>query len=116
MKYLNQRPQDWENMLEEDPNFSEDFKRVFHNDDVLKANYFAPQLLEDTYVDIEKALPRDVRRPKFEKVTKRLRGINGIPIGRAYENLMFNTRVYDVEYLDGNKASLYENNIADNIF
>ena len=42
MKYLNQRPQDWENMLEEDPNFSEDFKRVFHNDDVLKANYFAP--------------------------------------------------------------------------
>ena len=35
MKYLNQRPQDWENMLEEDPNFSEDFKRVFHNDDIV---------------------------------------------------------------------------------
>ena len=49
-------------------------------------------------------------------MTKRLLGVNVIPIGRDYENPRLNTRVYEVEYLDGNKESLYENNIAENIF
>ena len=51
-------PQDWADMLEEDPNFSEDFKRVFNNSDIPEADYFTPEVLEDTYMDMKIALPR----------------------------------------------------------
>ena len=40
----------------------------------------------------------------------------GIPIGRAHYNPILDTIVYEVEYLDGNKASLSANTIAANIF
>ena len=46
-------------MLEEYPYFSEEFKRVFNNADIKEACDFIPEVLEDTYVDMEIALPRD---------------------------------------------------------
>ena len=46
-------------MLEENTDFSEKFKRAFNNDDILEADYFTPEVLEDTYVDMDIALPRD---------------------------------------------------------
>ena len=45
--------------MKEDPKFSEEFKRLFNNVDILEADYFTPEVLEDTYVDMEIALPRD---------------------------------------------------------
>ena len=45
-------------MLEEDPGFDEDFKRVFNNYYIQEEDYFIPEVLEDTYVDMEIALPR----------------------------------------------------------
>ena len=46
-------------MLEEYPDFAEEFKRGFNNADIPEAEYFTPELLEDTYMDMEVALPRD---------------------------------------------------------
>ena len=39
-------------MLEEDTEYSEDFKRVLNNFDVPEEDGFTPEVLEDTYVDI----------------------------------------------------------------
>ena len=65
---------------------------------------------------MELALPRDSEGPEFARVTKRLRDANGIPIGTANDNPILDTRVYEVEYLDGHKASLAANAIAENMF
>ena len=65
-------------------------------------------------MDIE--LKRDNEGPKFAKVTERLQDKNGIPIGTQRDNPILDTRVYEVEYLDRNKASLAANTITENIF
>ena len=65
---------------------------------------------------MEVALPRDPEGPEFARVTKRLRDANGIPIGTANDNPLLDTRIYEVEYLDGYKASLSANTIAENMF
>ena len=46
-------------MLEEDTNFSEEFKRVFLNDDIPESDNFTPEVLENTYVDMKIKIPRD---------------------------------------------------------
>ena len=65
---------------------------------------------------MEVALPRDTDGPEFAKVTKRLRDANGIPIGTSSDNPILDTRLYEVEYMDGHKASLTANSIAQNMF
>jgi len=65
---------------------------------------------------MEVALPREDDGPTFAKVTKRLRDANGVPIGVANDNPILDTRVYEVEYMDGRKASLAANAIATNMF
>ena len=52
-------PQDWTDMMEEDPDFKEEFTRLFSNIDIPEADEFTPDVLEDTYLNIEVALPRD---------------------------------------------------------
>ena len=42
--------------------------------------------------------------------------MNGLPIGLANENPILDTRMYEVEYLDGEWITLAANNIADNLF
>ena len=73
-------------------------------------------MLEDTYVDMEIALPRDVEGPKFSKLIKRMLYENVIPIGRQHDDPIIDTRVYGVDYLDVHKASLAANTIAENLF
>ena len=65
---------------------------------------------------MELALPRNSEGPEFAKVTKRLRDADGIPIGTAHDNPILDSRVYEVEYPDGYKASLAANVIAQNMF
>ena len=45
-------------MLEEYPDFSEEFKKVFNNDDISEADDFTPEVLEQNYADMKIALPR----------------------------------------------------------
>ena len=65
---------------------------------------------------MEVALPCDDDGPTFAKVTKRLRDANGLPIGTAHDNPILDTRVYEVEYLDGHRTALAANAIAANMF
>ena len=66
---------------------------------------------------MELAVPQgDSLKPRLARVTKRLKDVNGLPIGLANENPILDTRMYEVQYLDGEKASLATNTIAENLF
>ena len=67
---------------------------------------FTPGILNDTYMNMEVALPRDTEGPDFARVTKRLKDSNGLPIVTANENTILDTIMYDVKSIDGHKASL----------
>ena len=109
-------PESWSDLLEEDEDFATEFSNIFNDINIPEADDFTPEVLEDTYVNMEVALPRDSEGPEFARVTKRLRDANGIPIGTANDNPLLDTRIYEVEYLDGYKASLSANTIAENMF
>ena len=70
---------------------------------------FTPEIRDDTYMNMEVALPQDTEIPDFARFTKRLKDANGLPIGTANKNLILDTRVYEVEYVDGHKSSLTAN-------
>ena len=71
----------------------------------------------DQYLQMELALPQsDSLEPRLARVTKRLKDANGIPIRTADQNPLLDTRIYEVEFTDGEKASLAANYIAENLF
>ena len=90
---------------------------ITSNEEVIDDDdHFTPDTY-DTYVNMELALPQgDSLEPRMAKVTKRLMDVDGIPIGTADDNPLLDTRMYEVEYLDGERASLSANHIAENVF
>jgi len=109
-------PEDWADLIDEDEDFREEFQKIYNDDSVPEADDHTPEVGDDTYLNMEVALPRDDDGPTFAKVTKRLRDANGIPIGTAHDNPILDSRMYEVEYLDGYRASLSANAIAENMF
>ena len=110
-------PEDWSEYLENDPDFQEEFDQIVNDPKVPEADdEFTPDVFDDTYLNMELAVPRDGDGPEFAKVTRRLRDKDGLPIGRANNNPILDTRMYEVEYPDGHKASLAANTIAENKF
>jgi len=109
-------PEDWTDLTEFDSVFNEEFNKIFNDPHIKEADDYTPEVLEDTYLNMELALPRNSEGPEFAKVTKRLRDADGIPIGTAHDNPILDSRVYEVEYPDGYKASLAANVIAQNMF
>ena len=77
---------------------------------------FTPDVYDDTYVNMKLALPRGGGEVEFARATKRFRDKDGLPIGTANDNPILDTRVYEVEFPDGYKASLAANAIAENLF
>ena len=87
-------PSYWSDLLEEDPDFAAEFNNPaipeadattdgFAEHFTYPDSEFTPECLQDTYLDMEVALPRDNEGPEFVRITKRLRDANGIPIGTA---------------------------------
>ena len=109
-------PVDWADMIDNDPDFAEAFQRIYNDDDIPEADDHTPEVLDDIYLNMELALPCDNKGPEYACVTKRLRDANGLPIGTANDNPILDTRLYEVEYLDGDKALLTANAIAENMF
>ena len=112
------QPYDWnDHPFEEDPDFAEEFHEVISNNELKEAdNAFTPDVY-DTYLNMELAIPQgDSLEPRLARVTKRLKDANGLPIGLANKNPILDTRMYEVEYLDGEWTSLAVNNIAENLF
>ena len=116
-KYDREKPslEHWADMAS-DPEFVEEFQKVYDNPEIPEADNFSPEMLEDTYLNMELAMHCGDDGPEFARITKQLRDANGIPIGTSNDNPLLDTRVYEVEYLDGYKASLSANEIAQNLF
>jgi hypothetical protein len=100
-----------------DSDFREEFFRVYQNDDVKEADEEpSPEISDVHLLNVELALPRDGERPEFARVTKRLRDEDGKPVGRASNNLVSDTRVFEVEYFDGHTTTMSANKIAECMF
>ena len=109
------QPYDWsDHPFDEDLDFVDEFHSVVSNNKIKEADEeFTPDTYDDRYLNMELAVPRgDNPNPQYAKVTKWLRDANGIPIGMANKNPILDSRMYDVEYQDGMKASLAANYIA----
>ena len=112
----NTKPGDWYEDLDHDPDFQEEFNKVWGDEHVKNADdSFTPDVFDDTYLNMELTLPYKEGQ-SWAKVTKRLRDANGLPIGTANENPLLDSRVYEIEYSDGYKTSLAANVIAENMF
>jgi hypothetical protein len=110
-------PEDWSEYMESDADFQAEFDNIMNDPNVPEADKdFDPDVYDDTYVNMELAIPRDSEGPEVARVTKRLRDANGLPIGVANNNPILDTRLYEVEYPDGYRASLTANSIAENMF
>ncbi len=77
---------------------------------------FTPYMYDDTYLNMELALPRGGGEVEFARVVKRMRDKDGLPLGTANDNPILDSRVYEVEFPDGHKASLAANVKAENLF
>ena len=111
-------PYDWStHPFEDDPDFQEEFEDAVSNPEVKETDELFTPDTYDQYLQMELALPQgDSLEPRLAKVTKRLKDANGIPIGTADQNPLLDTRMYEVEFADGEKASLVANYIAENLF
>ena len=66
---------------------------------------------------MELALPkRGEPETQVARITKRLRDANFLPIRKASDNHILDTRISDVEYADGKRSALSANLIAENMF
>ena len=109
-------PKDYrEHPFERDPDFQEEFSHVVSNDDVTGADDdFLPEVFDETYLSMELATPkRGETETRFALLNKPLRDVNGLPIGKARDNPILDTRMYEVGYADGENFSLSANLIAE---
>ena len=109
-------PSQWADLLESDPDFKEEFAKIYNDPTIPEADDYTPEVMDDTYLNMEVAIPRHDEGPELARVTKRLRDKDGLPIGTANDNPILDTRIYEVEYLDGHTTSLAANTIAENLF
>ena len=55
----------------------------------------------DKYLNVELLLDVGLANERQGRVTKRSRGLDGEAVGRAHANPFFDTREYDIEFMDG---------------
>ena len=100
-----------------DEEFVQEFGRTINDPEIKEADQeFTPDSFNDTYLQMELALPRDGGEVQFARVVKRMRDKDGLPIGTANDNPILDSRMYEVEFQDGYKTSLAANAIAENLF
>ena len=58
---------------------------------------FTPDVFDNTYLNTELEIPRYGDGPDFAKVMKFLRDKNGLKNGRAYNNPILDTSMYEGE-------------------
>ena len=111
-------PYDWStHPFADDPDFQEEFDNAVNNPEVKEADELFTPDTYDQHLQMELALQQgDSLEHRLARVNKRLKDSNGLPIGTADQNPLMDTRMYEVEFADGEKASLRANYIAENLF
>jgi hypothetical protein len=111
------KPEMWADLSDSDPDFREEFFQVYQDDGIKEADASStPEIADEQFLNMELALPRDGEGPEFARLKKRLRDEDGIPVGQANNNPVFDTRVFDVEYHDGHTTTMSANAISGCMF
>lgn len=58
-------PEDWADLLEFNSDFNNNFNKIYDNINIQEAGDYTPEVLEDTYLNMELAVARDCDGPKF---------------------------------------------------
>ena len=119
---------DWNRLSlnELDPEFDKEFNKVISDEGLPEAeSEFAPdesnpinvhQASSDGYIDMELGMPRGAKGQLIHtKVKRRAVDNNGKPLVVASNNPIIDTRIYEIEYLDGSAKVVPANVIAENI-
>lgn len=114
-------PECWADLKARDEDFRQEFFRVYQDTDLPEADEPQPEpspgIADSDYIRMELALPRGGQdEPALARVKRRKLDANGTPIGRAHPNPILDTRVFEVEFLDGHTEALSANAIAENLF
>ena len=97
----------------EDDEFLQEYSRVINDPDVIEAD---DEAVGDRYMNMELGLPRGPDGTMIKaKVKKRTLDEAGNPIGKYHENPLLDSRMYDVEFIDGGVEAVTANIIAENI-
>jgi hypothetical protein len=107
----------WRQLADEhDPEYAKEHDRVFNDESVPEADNYTPDSINDQYLNLEIAFPADPEgEARLGRVVKRARGEAGLPVGRAHEEPRLDTRLNEVEYLNGSRDALSANIIAENV-
>ena len=108
-------PEDWSE-LADDEEFREEFFKVYQDKELPEADDYSPEIEDDVYLHMELALPRDGEGPSLGRVKKRLKDGDGKPIGKSNNNPILDTRLFEVEFVDGHTAAMSANAIAEHMF
>ena len=65
-------PEDWADLMQDDEDFRDEFEKVYNCNEIPEADEPTPEVMDDTYLNMELALPRDDEGPEFARVTKSL--------------------------------------------
>ena len=110
-------PEMWADLKENDEDFREELFKIYDSQDIKDAdNEPSPEIADSTYLNMELALPREGDGPDLARVKRRKRDSDGNPIGRAHNNPILDTRVFEVEFCDGHTVAMTANAIAENLF
>ena len=115
-------PSYWSDLREKDDSFDEEFFKLYQDDDLPEEEdaevtvESSPGIADDEFLKMELALPRDGDGPSLARVKRRKTDANGRPIGTANLNPILDTRLFEVEFLDGHTAAMTANAIAENLF
>jgi hypothetical protein len=107
---------------DDDPEFIDEFRNVIDNhlvkggdDDTRNPDDHTPDSF-DGYINVEIGLPRGADGELIHaKVKRRAVDVNGDPVGVSNNNPLLDSRVYEVEYFDGETEHLSANVIAENM-
>mgnify|MGYP003326537431 FL=1 len=103
------------NNMNSDPDFIEEFNKVISDASITDPEDNTPDSY-DPYLQMELSLPRgDDFSPMNARVIHRQTDENDLPIGKANNNPLLDTRMYTVEFENGHKETLSANIIAENL-
>jgi hypothetical protein len=93
--------EDWSDLLESDEDFAEEFNKICNDTNVPEADDdFDPDSF-DACLNMESAIDRGGDDPEFARVTKCMKDDKGNPVGVAHDNPIMDSRMCEVEFLDG---------------
>ena len=107
---------DWNRLSidESDPQFRKDFQDIINDPGIPDVDTPQESFVNDEYLNTEFGLPRGPNEtPEFATVKRRAVDVDGIPIGAPSTNPMTDTRMYDIQYLDGTIETVSANVIAE---